>query len=65
MTHIFYSFLTLAKIPNPDSPPVAFWDESGLYESMTRADIMEVLETPKFGTHDWMKTRLDAMMGHA
>jgi len=46
MTHIFYSFLTLAKIPNPDGPPVAYWDGLAIYESMTQVDIMEVLDTP-------------------
>ena len=65
MTHVFYSFLTLAQRPNPDSPQVAYWDGVGLYESMTAADIMDVLNTPKWGTHDWQKIKLDGMMGHA
>lgn len=35
MTHVFYSFLTLAKVPNPDHPQVAHWDGHAIYESMT------------------------------
>ena len=43
-THIFYSFLTLAKTPNPDAPQAAYWDGIALYESMTQADVLEVMK---------------------
>jgi hypothetical protein len=33
--HIYYSFLTLDKVPNPDSPHVSTWDGHSIYESMT------------------------------
>jgi len=46
MTHVFYSFLTLAKSPKADSPPNEYWDGLAIYESMTAADIMTVLATP-------------------
>lgn len=44
MTHIFYSFLTLAKVPNPDEPQKAGWDGLAIYESMTQANIMDVMK---------------------
>ena len=34
-THIFYSFLTLHKTPNPDDPKSEVWDGKAIYESMT------------------------------
>ena len=65
MTHIFYSFLTLAEYPNPGAPPIASWNGRGIYESMTRAEIMDVLGTPRYGAHDWQKQKMDGMMSQA
>jgi len=54
MTHVFYSFLTLARNPNPNSPPNEYWDGLAIYESMTAADIMTVLATPQMNSsHGW------------
>ena len=63
MTHVFYSFLTLAKVPSPSSPPVAYWDGLAIYESMTQADIMTVLATPQMNSaHGWQRTKMEAIM---
>ena len=51
MTHMFYSFLTLDKTPNPDMPRPANWDGQAIYESMTQADVLEVMRGP--GEYNW------------
>ena len=64
-THIFYSFLTLAKVPNPYTPQQASWDGKAIYESMTQADILQVLEdTDPHWKNDyyWQKVKIVAMM---
>ena len=65
MTHIFYSFLTLAKHPTPAKPTAAYWDGLGLYESETGIDIINILNGPKDGPNDWQKKKIDAMMVQA
>jgi len=63
MTHVFYSFLTLARTPNPGNPPNAYWDGMALYESNTRADVMTVLSGVRMDpAHSWQRTKLEALM---
>ncbi|MCP3964763.1 MAG: hypothetical protein GY750_04725 [Lentisphaerae bacterium] len=62
---IYYSFLTLAKSPNPDNPPDALWDGLAIYESMTAADILEVMgsyDKPYDNPHNWQRIKIDALI---
>ena len=43
LTHVFYSFLTLAKNPNPDAPPQTHWDGLAIYETMTLHNVIDVV----------------------
>lgn len=61
-TNVHYSFLTLDKRPNPDSPHNAQWDGSALYESMAQADVLEVMKnvTPAWkNNYNWQKQSID------
>jgi hypothetical protein len=40
---LYYSFLTLSPKPNPDAPEDRQWDGSSIYETMTLADVMDVM----------------------
>jgi endo-chitodextinase len=62
--HIYYSFLTLAKTPNPDTPADASWDGTALYESMTQADIMDVLKVGDW-TYNWQGQKIRAMLKYS
>ena len=65
MTHVFYAFLTLDKTPNPDSPRVATWDGQGIYESMTQADVLEVMKKtdPAWqNNYNWQRVKIVALM---
>jgi len=63
-THVFYSFLTLDQHPNPGKPNVANWDGLAIYDSMTAADIMDVLNTtsPNAPDNNWMRVRIEALI---
>jgi len=52
LSSVFYSFLTLDPHPNPDAPHAAVWDGVGLYESMTQADIIDVMTEPE-DSYNW------------
>ena len=41
--HIYYSFLTLDRRPNPDAPHNAGWDGQHVYESMTADPVEKVM----------------------
>ena len=58
---VYYAFLTLVQRPNPLSPPQAQWDGSAIYESMTTADVMEVMEMtdPAWeNPHNWQRVKI-------
>ncbi|APC96610.1 glycoside hydrolase family 18 protein [Francisella frigiditurris] len=67
-THVVYSFLTLAKNPNPDNPSNTTWDGSAIYESMTAGDVLKFMReypegTPNWErTDNWMRVRVDALI---
>ncbi|WP_144242733.1 hypothetical protein [Candidatus Francisella endociliophora] len=67
-SHVFYSFLTLAKSPNPDNPSNSYWDGSAIYESMTAGDVLEFMKVYPAGTADWerkdnwMRQRVDGLI---
>lgn len=52
LTSVFYSFLTLDPNPNPDAPNNVGWDGRGVYETMTRADVIDVMTEPE-GSFNW------------
>ncbi|GGG07248.1 MULTISPECIES: glycosyl hydrolase family 18 protein [Cysteiniphilum] len=43
MTHVYYSFLTLDPIPNPDAPHAQGWDGNAIYEAYVPDDIVKVI----------------------
>ena len=67
-THVMYSFLTLAKSPNPDTPANTSWDGSAIYESMTANDVLSVMKQYPAGTanwersDNWMRSRIDGLV---
>jgi GH18 family chitinase len=67
-THVLYSFLTLAKNPNPDNPANSEWNGSAVYESMTANNVLEVMKKYPEGTanwertDNWMRQRIDALI---
>jgi hypothetical protein len=67
-THVLYSFLTLAKNPNPDNPSNTEWDGSAVYESMTAGDVATFMQQYPNGTanwerkDNWMRQRVDALI---
>ncbi|WHN64766.1 hypothetical protein [Cysteiniphilum sp. QT6929] len=64
-THVLYSFLTLAKSPNPDNPQAAYWDGQAIYESMTQANVIDVMTTtdPAWqNPYNWQKLKIDALI---
>lgn len=57
---VYYSFLTLAKVPDPYSPPKSQWDGQAIYESMTQADVLTVMTTtsPEWANpYDWQRKK--------
>ncbi|MFZ9036391.1 MAG: hypothetical protein ACO2ZM_09820 [Francisellaceae bacterium] len=67
-THVLYSFLTLAKTPNPDNPSNSYWDGSAIYESMTANNVLTVMQHYPAGTPDWkrvdnwQRAKMDALI---
>ena len=67
-THVLYSFLTLAKNPNPDSPSNSEWDGTSIYESMTAKDVLGLMKVYPDGTagwereDNWMRSRIDGLI---
>jgi GH18 family chitinase len=61
---VMYSFLTLDSNPNPDSPQEKGWDGVALYETMTLADVNDVIKNvePAWDNpHNWQKIKIDAL----
>ncbi|MBK2084703.1 glycosyl hydrolase family 18 protein [Francisella adeliensis] len=67
-THVLYSFLTLAKNPNPDNPSNTEWDGTAIYESMTAKDVLGLMKVYPEGTagwereDNWMRSRVDGLI---
>ncbi|WP_051261549.1 glycoside hydrolase family 18 protein [Desulfovibrio inopinatus] len=64
-TLVYYSFLTLAKSPNPDNPPNQQWDGESIYESMTAADVIDVMTptVPEWeNPNNWQRLKIQAMI---
>lgn len=62
---VYYAFLTLAQVPDPSSPPDEQWDGKSIYETMTQADIIEVMtETdPTWDNpYNWQRVKILALM---
>lgn len=65
MTHVFYSFLTLDKTPNPDRPATKHWDGQAIYESMTADNVITVMTKtdPAWENPDeWQRTKIAALI---
>lgn len=56
-----YSFLTLSAKPNPDLPPSGHWDGRAIYETMTLAPILTVMNDQTY-THTWQAVKIKAMI---
>jgi len=62
LTAIFYSFLTLAPRPDPWTPPPTGWVPDKLYETMTLADIVDVMSEPPPGdNYGWFRTKIQKL----
>lgn len=62
---IFYSFLTLAQKPDPSSPPNERWGGLAIYESMTQANVIDVMTKtdPTWDNpNDWQRIKIQAMI---
>jgi endo-chitodextinase len=65
MTHVNYAFLTIAKMPNPESPQPCRWDGKAIYENMAATDVTKVM--PKTdptwkNQFEWDRKRIQALM---
>jgi len=64
---LLYSFLTLDDEPNPDSPNQIQWEGNAVHETMTLADILEVMELknpPWDNPHNWLRERIVGLMDY-
>ncbi|KAH8057154.1 hypothetical protein JL722_6795 [Aureococcus anophagefferens] len=62
------SFITLDSAPNSDAPREVVWDGDALYDTMTLADVLEVMtETdPTWDNeHDWQRVKIVALQDYA
>ena len=58
--HVYYSFLTLVKVPNPSDPPNVQWTGEAIYESMSGADVLTVMTKtdPEWDNpHNWQRKK--------
>ena len=60
-SHIMYAFLTLTSRPNPDMPPDEFWDGSNIYQTMTLAPVLKVMNDQSY-TYNWQSNKIKAMI---
>eukprot|EP00940_MAST-03C_sp_MAST-3C-sp2_P001703 g1703.t1 len=60
---LFYSFLTLDKTPNVQSPRAMYWDGLALYDSMTQTDINVVMkdDPTQYDTY-WHRQNIKGLM---
>ena len=60
-----YSFLTLDPSPNADAPRQITWNGEAIYDSMSAADVLEVMkdvEPAWMNPYNWMKVKIDALI---
>ena len=65
LTHVFYSFICLERRPNPDRPAKKYWNGNALYESMTAANVIDVMtETfPRYDNqYEWQRSKVAALI---
>ena len=63
--HVLYSFLCLDQHPNAGFPAKKYWDGKALYETMTAADVIEVMtETnPRWqNPNEWQRSKVSALI---
>ncbi len=66
--HVYYSFLTLAKVPNPDNPPDEQWNGDAIYESMTGSNVLEVMtktDPEEDNPYNWQRKKLWQLLSNA
>jgi len=68
-THLLYSFLTLDSAPYPDAPRYIQWDGQAIYETMTLADVLDVMQlcdgcAAYENPNNWMRQRIVALMDY-
>ncbi|KAH8086728.1 hypothetical protein JL720_7171 [Aureococcus anophagefferens] len=64
-TTLLYSFLTLDPSPNADAPRQITWNGEAIYDSMSAADVLEVMkdvEPAWMNPYNWMKVKIDALI---
>lgn len=62
LTAVFYGFLTLDKTPQYWDPRVAQWDGDYITETMTGADVMDVMSGNP--AHAWHKQKMDEVISY-
>ena len=65
LTHVFYSFLCLDRRPNPDIPAKKHWNGKALYESMTAANVIDVMteKLPRWDNqYEWQRSKIAALI---
>lgn len=65
MTHVYYSFLNLAKNPNPYSPPASYWNGEALYESISAENVLTVMtKTDPLWSNpaEWQRVKIAALI---
>ena len=63
--HVYYSFLTLDKSPNAETPGKKQWDAKSIYESMTGADVISVMTKtdPAWqNQNEWQRVKIQALI---
>jgi chitinase len=66
-TTLLYSFLTLDATPNVDHPREVRWGGEVVYDTMTLADVLAVMEEtdPAWeNPHNWQKQKIDALIDY-
>ena len=65
VTHVLYSFITLARRPNPDFPGKKYWNGHALYESMTAANVINAItetDPPWDNQYEWQRAKIAALI---
>lgn len=68
-THLLYAFLTLDSAPNPGQPRDIGWNGQALYETMTLADVLDVMTLcdgcqPYENEYNWMRSKIVTLMDY-
>lgn len=62
---VYYSFLTLDPHPDPDSPHAKVWNGKAVYESMSAADVIDVMTKtdPAWkNQYNWQREKIQKLM---